>query len=66
MSVINLRLSVPYGSNSTVTEYLDIVACLCANGGTCNYDQTTDITPHYALAYCNCPDVYNGIFYKKI
>jgi hypothetical protein len=65
MSVVNLRLTIPYGTNSTLSEYLDIVACLCTNNGTCNFQQTTTITAHYQLASCDCLPQYDGIFHKS-
>jgi hypothetical protein len=61
--VIVNRLTILYGSNSTLIQYLEITACLCTNNGTCNFDETTTISTHYQLASCNCPDQYDGRFY---
>lgn len=61
MFIINFRLTINYGSNSVWSMYLDITACLCGNNGTCNFDQTTTISPNYKLASCSCRDEYTGI-----
>jgi hypothetical protein len=58
------RLAITYGTNSTLIQFLDITACLCTNNGTCDYDTITTISTYYQLASCDCPDVYQGIFYK--
>ncbi len=56
------RLTINYGTNSPLIQFLDIIACLCTNNGTCDYDTTTTISTYYQLASCNCPDLYQGIF----
>lgn len=58
----NFRITITFGtSNSTVIQYLDIIACLCANNGTCQGDEITTISAHYGLASCSCPDLYEGM-----
>jgi len=64
ISVINSRLTIKYGTNSTLIQSLYITACLCTNNGTCDFERTTTLSPHYKLAACNCPDQYNGMFNK--
>jgi hypothetical protein len=64
MFVINSRLTINYGIGSTLVQYLEITACLCINNGTCNFEETTVISPYYQLASCNCPDQYDGMFKK--
>lgn len=64
MIITYSRLTIQYGANSTVEKYLDIVACLCTNNGSCGFDQTTAISSHYKLAACQCPDQYDGIRHK--
>lgn len=59
--MIIYRLTIEYGTNFIMTQYLEIFACLCANNGTCNFAQTTAISTHYSLASCNCPDTYEGL-----
>lgn len=59
--VIRSRLTIQYGSNATLVKYLDIVACLCTNGGKCDFDDTMTISSHYQLASCNCPAKYEGM-----
>jgi len=55
------RLTIQYGTNDTISQYLEIIACLCSNSGTCNYDDTTPVSTHYRLASCTCPDAYGGL-----
>ncbi|CAF4285986.1 unnamed protein product, partial [Rotaria sordida] len=59
--IIYSRLTIQYGSNSTLEQYLDILACLCTNGSRCNFEETTIISAHYQLASCECLPQYDGI-----
>ncbi|CAF3955011.1 unnamed protein product, partial [Adineta steineri] len=61
-SYVELFLTMTYGTNSTLIQYLDIIACLCTDSSYCNYQQTTTISNHYLLASCTCPDQYDGVF----
>ncbi|CAF1151504.1 unnamed protein product [Rotaria sp. Silwood1] len=58
---VEVLLTIQYGSNFTFQTYLDILACLCTNNGTCNFEETTTISDHYQLASCDCPAQYDGI-----
>ena len=58
-------LTVTYGTNSTLIQYLNIIACLCTNSTYCDYDQTTAISDYYSLASCTCPYEYDGITVKN-
>ncbi|CAF1580921.1 unnamed protein product, partial [Adineta ricciae] len=59
---VDVSLTITYGANSTIIQYLNIIACLCINTSYCNYAQTTIISENYAIASCDCPDQYDGIF----
>ncbi|CAF0869133.1 unnamed protein product [Adineta ricciae] len=59
---VDVSLTITYGTNSTIIQYLNIIACLCINSSYCNYAQTTIISENYAVASCDCPDQYDGIF----
>ncbi|CAF3404455.1 unnamed protein product [Rotaria sp. Silwood1] len=61
-SYVQAFLTMNYGTNSTLIQYLDIIACLCRNTSYCNYDDTTTIYDNYELAACRCPDQYDGVF----
>ncbi|CAF2923310.1 unnamed protein product [Rotaria sp. Silwood2] len=60
-SSVEVLLTIHYGSNSTVQTYLDILACLCTNGGKCSVEERTTISDHYQLASCDCLSQYDGI-----
>jgi len=64
MFAIYSRLTINYGTNSTLIQYFEITACLCGNGGTCDFDDITTISTYYKLASCICPDQYDGMFNK--
>ena len=53
-------VTISYGPNLTLIQPLDIVACMCSNNASCDYDQRTPLSPHYSLARCLCPDEYDG------
>ncbi|CAF4183889.1 unnamed protein product, partial [Rotaria magnacalcarata] len=61
-SYVQVSLTMNYGVNSTVLQYLDIVACLCVDPAYCNYLYTNQAIANYALAQCSCPDQYSGDF----
>ncbi|CAF4029746.1 unnamed protein product, partial [Rotaria sordida] len=61
-SSVEVLLTIQYGSNSTLEQYLDILACLCTSGSDkCNFEETTTISAHYQLASCDCRPQYDGI-----
>ncbi|CAF4415936.1 unnamed protein product, partial [Rotaria sp. Silwood2] len=61
-SYVQVFLTVSYGTNSTLIQYLNIIGCLCTNTSYCNYADRTKIYDNYELASCNCPDQYDGDF----
>ncbi|CAF1395353.1 unnamed protein product [Rotaria sordida] len=61
-SFVQVFLTISYGTNSTLIQYLNIIACLCANTSYCNYGETRRINDNYELAACRCPDQYEGDF----
>ncbi|CAF3894012.1 unnamed protein product [Adineta steineri] len=60
INFVDVLLSIKYGTNSISEKYLDIIACLCTNGGTCNFQQTNQISSHYEISSCDCPPQYDG------
>ena len=64
--MLHFRLSIKYGTNSTLEKYLDIIACLCTNNGSCDFQHTTSITPHYQIASCNCPPQFDGTYHSLV
>ncbi|UJR15672.1 hypothetical protein I4U23_002606 [Adineta vaga] len=59
---VDVSLTIVYGTNSTLINYLKIIACLCIDSLYCDYAETTILSENYELASCNCPDQYDGIF----
>ena len=56
------RINVLYGNQRDGTRVLDMIVCLCTNGGTCVYDEvTTTSSLRYQLATCQCPEEYDGL-----
>ncbi|CAF4658525.1 unnamed protein product [Rotaria sp. Silwood2] len=65
-SSVEVLLTIQYGSNSTFQTYLDILACLCTNGSTCNFEERTIKSDHYQLASCDCLPQYDGILCELV
>ncbi|CAF4537663.1 unnamed protein product [Rotaria socialis] len=61
-SYVQVSLIISYGVNSTLLQYLDIVACLCVDPSYCNYLYTNQTWANYAVAQCDCPGQYSGDF----
>ncbi|CAF4537768.1 unnamed protein product, partial [Rotaria socialis] len=61
-SYVQVSLIIHYGVNSTLLQYLDIVACLCVDPSYCNYLYTNQTCANYAVAQCDCPGQYSGDF----